>query len=58
MLRSCDKTRLDIFKFKDKSLADLDKLPDPQNLVEKTIENLERGLNSSREVLATRLRTS
>ena len=53
-LRARDKTSLDIFWLKDKSLTDLDNLPD---LAEEIIENLEAGLNSFREML-TRLRQS
>ena len=47
-----DKTSLDIFWLKDKSLTDLDNLPEPDDLAEEIIENLEAGLNSFREVLA------
>ena len=47
-----DKTSLDIFWLKDKSLADLDNLPEPDELAEEIIENLETGLGSFREVLA------
>ena len=47
-----DKTGLDIFWLKDKSLTDLDNLPEPDELAEEIIENLEAGLNSFREVLA------
>ncbi len=46
-----DKTSLDIFWLKDKSLTDLDNLPEPDELAEEIIENLEAGLNSFREVL-------
>lgn len=46
-----DKTSLDSFWLKDKSLADLDNLPEPDVLTEEIIENLEAGLNSFREVL-------
>ena len=46
-----DKTSLDIFWLKDKSLADLDNLPEPEVLAEEIIENMEAGLNSFREVL-------
>ena len=49
---SRDKTSLDIFWLKDKSLTDLDNLPEPDDLAEEIIENLEAGLNSFREVLA------
>ena len=41
----------DIFWLKDKSLTDLDNLPEPNDLAEEIIENLEAGLNSFREVL-------
>jgi type I restriction enzyme M protein len=46
-----DKTSLDITWLKDKSLADLDNLPDPDELALEIIENLEAGLESFREVL-------
>ncbi|MFC1688224.1 N-6 DNA methylase [Pseudomonadota bacterium] len=51
-LTARDKTSLDIFWLKDKSLTDLDNLPEPDELAEEIIENLEAGLNSFREVLA------
>jgi len=47
---SRDKTSLDIFWLKDKSLTDLDNLPDPDVLVEDIIENLESSLESLREI--------
>lgn len=47
-----DKTSLDIFWLKDKSLADLDNLPDPDELAGEIIENLEAGLSSFREIAA------
>ncbi|WP_121969022.1 class I SAM-dependent DNA methyltransferase [Leptolyngbya sp. BC1307] len=47
-----DKTSLDIFWLKDKSLADLENLPDPDILAEQIIENLEAGLGSFRDVLS------
>lgn len=47
-----DKTSLDIFWLKDKSLTNMDNLPEPDDLAEEIIENLEAGLNSFREVLA------
>ena len=47
-----DKTSLDIFWLKDESLTDLDNLPEPDELAEEIIDNLEAGLNSFREVLA------
>jgi type I restriction enzyme M protein len=48
-----DKTSLDISWLKDKSLADLDNLPDPEVLAEDIIENLEAGLASFREIMLT-----
>lgn len=47
-----DKTSLDIFWLKDKSLADLDNLPEPEVLAEEIIDNIEAGLNSFRDVAA------
>lgn len=47
-----DKTSLDIFWLKDKSLTDLDNLPEPEILATEIIENVEAGLNSFRTVLA------
>jgi len=41
-----DKTSLDIFWIKDKSLADLDNLPSPDELAEEIIENLQSALES------------
>jgi type I restriction enzyme M protein len=46
-----DKTSLDITWLKDKSLTDLDNLPDPDVLALEIIENLEAGLESFRSVL-------
>jgi type I restriction enzyme M protein len=46
-----DKTSLDITWLKDKSLADLDNLPDPDVLAEEIIENLEAGLASFRGIM-------
>src|ERR1700730_9724687 len=51
-LKARDKTSLDVFGLIDKSLTDLDNLPEPDELAEEIIENLEAGLNSFREVLA------
>lgn len=48
---SRDKTSLDITWIKDKSLADLDNLPDPDVLAEEIIENLEEGLENFQRVL-------
>lgn len=45
-----DKTSLDVFWLRDKSLTDLDNLPDPEDLAEEIIENLEAGLDSFRKV--------
>ncbi|MBF0390465.1 MAG: SAM-dependent DNA methyltransferase, partial [Desulfamplus sp.] len=46
-----DKTNLDIFWLKDKSLADLDNLPEPDEIAEEIIENLEAGLQSFKDVV-------
>lgn len=46
-----DKTSLDIFWLKDKSLTDLENLPDPDILAADIIENLESGLESFREIM-------
>jgi type I restriction enzyme M protein len=48
-----DKTNLDIFWLKDKSLADLDNLPDPDILASEIIENIEAGLESFKEIMET-----
>ncbi len=48
-----DKTNLDIFWVKDKSLADLDNLPDPDILALEIVANLESGLNSFRKIVTT-----
>ncbi|MCI5146355.1 MAG: SAM-dependent DNA methyltransferase, partial [Candidatus Electrothrix sp. AR3] len=48
-----DKTSLDIFWLKDQSLADLDNLPEPEILAEEIIDNMEAGLQSFRQVLAS-----
>ena len=47
-----DKTSLDITWLKDKSLADLDNLPDPDVLALEIVENLEAGLDSFRAIIA------
>ena len=44
---------MDISWLKDKSLADLDNLPDPDVFAEDIIENLEAGLASFREIMLT-----
>ena len=46
-----DKTSLDIFWIKDKSLADLDSLPDPDVLAADIIENLQSALDSFNELM-------
>jgi type I restriction enzyme M protein len=46
-----DKTSLDITWLKDKSLTDLDNIPDPDILTEDIIENLEAGLESFKEIM-------
>jgi type I restriction enzyme M protein len=48
-----DKTSLDITWIKDKSLADLDNLPDPDVLAIEIVENLEAGLESFKEIIAS-----
>jgi type I restriction enzyme M protein len=45
-----DKTSLDITWIKDKSLTELDNLPDPDVLAEEIIENLEAGIESFKEI--------
>jgi type I restriction enzyme M protein len=45
-----DKTSLDLFWLKDKNLADLDNLPEPEVLAEEIVQNIEAALNSFREV--------
>jgi type I restriction enzyme M protein len=45
-----DKTSLDITWLKDKSLADLENLPDPDVLAEEIIENIEAGLENFKEI--------
>ena len=47
-----DKKSLDIFWIKDKSLADLDNLPLPDELADDIIENLQSALDSFRELKA------
>jgi len=46
-----DKTSLDIFWLKDKSLTDLDNLPDPDELAMEIIENIEAGLESFKGII-------
>ncbi len=45
-----DKTSLDIFWIKDKTLADLDNLPSPDELAEDIIENLQDALDSFKSI--------
>ena len=45
-----DKTSLDIFWLRDKSLTDLDNLPDPDVLALEIVENLAAGLQSFRAI--------
>lgn len=44
---------LDIFWLKDKSLTDLDNLPDLDILTNKIIENIESGLSNFKEIMET-----
>lgn len=46
-----DKTNLDIFWLKDKSLADLDNLPEPDEVAAEIIENVEFALDAFRGVV-------
>ena len=48
---SRDKTSLDISWIKDKSLTDLDNLPNPDVLAEEIIENLQAGIDSFKEIM-------
>ena len=45
-----DKTSLDIFWIKDKSLADLDNLPSPDEIATDIIENLQSALENFQEL--------
>ena len=47
-----DKTSFDLFWLKDKSLTDMDNLPEPDVLAEEIIDNIEAGLASFRAVAA------
>ena len=47
-----DKTSLDIFWIKDKSLADLDNLPAPEELAQDIVENLQAAMDGFGELLA------
>jgi type I restriction enzyme M protein len=48
-----DKTNLDIFWLKDKSLADLDNLPDPDVLANEIIDDIEAGLENFKAIMVT-----
>jgi type I restriction enzyme M protein len=48
-----DKTSLDITWLKDKSLADLENLPDPDELALDIVENIEAGLESFRAIISS-----
>jgi len=50
---SRDKTSLDISWIKDKSLADLENLPDPDELALDIVESLESGLESFKSIIAS-----
>ena len=50
-IKERDKTSLDIFWIKDKSLADLDNLPDPDVLAGEIMDNLETAMESFREIM-------
>ena len=50
---SRDKSSLDISWIKDKSLADLDNLPDPDELALDIVESLESGLESFKSIIAS-----
>ena len=47
-----DKTSLDIFWLKDKSVLDLDHLPEPEDLAAQIVENLQTSLDSFRKILS------
>ncbi len=46
-----DKTNLDMFWLKEKSLADLDNLPDPDILANEIVENMEAGLDNFKPIM-------
>lgn len=48
-----DKTSLDITWIKDRSLADLDNLPDPDDLAQEIIDNLEAGLENFKTIITS-----
>ena len=45
-----DKTSLDTFWLRDKSLSDLDDLPDPEELASDIVANLQGALASFKEI--------
>jgi type I restriction enzyme M protein len=45
-----DKANLDIFWLRDESLGDLDNLPEPEDILDDIIENLENGLDGFRQI--------
>ena len=51
-IKERDKTSLDIFWIKDKSLADLDNLPNPDVLAGEIMDNLETAMESFRAIIA------
>ena len=48
-----DKVSLDIFWLRDDSLGDMDNLPEPDEIAEEIVENLEAGLEGFRRVLGS-----
>ena len=46
-----DKTNLDIFWIKDKTLTDLDNLPDPEDIAKSIIENLQQSLQCFSQII-------
>ena len=50
-LAARDKTSLDISWIRDKSLTDLDNLPDPDVLADEIIENLQAGIDAFKEIM-------
>lgn len=48
-----DKTSLDITWIKDKSLTDLDNLPEPEELAQEIIDNVEAALEGFREIMVS-----
>ena len=50
-IKKRDKTSLDIFWIKDKSLADLENLPDPDELASDIIDNLQAALDSFKDIM-------